>query len=48
MEERDINNLPGLSALLGACTCASLEEIGITSLGLHHGYAGHGLKWIAK
>ncbi len=47
-KERVIDDFPGLPTLLDQCTCSSLEEIGITSLGLHHGYAGHGLKWMME
>lgn len=46
--DRAIDGWLGLPDLLSQCTCSSLKEIGITSLGLHHGYAGHGLKWMAE
>ena len=37
-----------LYSIVNQCTYSSLEEIGITLLGLRNGYAGYGLKLIAE
>ncbi|WP_298552255.1 lanthionine synthetase LanC family protein [uncultured Parabacteroides sp.] len=48
IKDRAITERIELPILLDQCICSSIEEIGVTSLGLHHGYAGHGLKWMMR
>lgn len=47
VKDKTINTEFDLSSLIDQCTFSSLEEIGITSLGIHKGYAGYGLKLMA-
>lgn len=48
ISDKDINVKFDLSFIINQCAYSSIKEIGITSLGLHNGYAGYGFKLMAK
>lgn len=48
ISDKRINVKFDLYSIVNQCTYSSLEEIGITLLGLRNGYAGYGLKLIAE
>lgn len=48
VSEKAINTGFNLSYLMDQYIYSSLEEVGITSLGVHNGYAGYGLKLMAE
>ncbi|WP_456087843.1 lanthionine synthetase LanC family protein [Parabacteroides sp.] len=48
VSEKVINTKFNLFFLIDQCAYSSLEEIGITSLGLYNGYAGYGLKLMTE
>lgn len=48
ISDKEINVEFDLSFIINQCAYSSMKEIGITSLGLHNGYAGYGLKLMTK
>lgn len=48
ISDKEINVKFDLFFIINQCVYSSMKEIGITSLGLHNGYAGYGLKLMAK